>query len=169
MGKIRLFLASLLAMMVCSVPAFAATYQILYSPETGTYTETNPNGTYARTWVSTDAPHVTLKTTVNNINVADGGLYGQTYTLSVEGGYLIKSFVFTARPSDNSDGMSVTLENGTEYPVDPAGSRVRATNVNAESTTFVVVGRYLMVYHHRRGQPRLRTSCLRDRPLAVEQ
>lgn len=145
MGKIRLFLASLLAMMVCSVPAFADTYQILYSPETGTYTETNPTGTYARTWVSTDAPHVTLKTSVNNINVADGGLYGQTYTLSVEGGYLIKSFVFTARPSDNSDGMSVTLENGTEYPVDPAGSRVRATDVNAESTTFVVVGRYLMV------------------------
>ena len=145
MGTIRLFLASLLAMMVCSVPAFAATYQILYSPETGTYTETNANGTYARTWVSTDAPHVTLKTSVNNINVADGGLYGQTYTLSVEGGYLIKSFVFTARPSDNSDGMSVTLENGTEYPVDPAGSRVRATNVNAESTTFEVVGRYLMV------------------------
>ena len=130
MGKIRLFLASLLALMAWSVPALADQYQIVYSPETGTYTETNPTGTYARTWVSTDAPHVTLKTSVNNINVADGGLYGQTYTLSVEGGYLIKSFVFTARPSDNSDGMSVTLENGTEYPVDPAGSRVRATDVS---------------------------------------
>ncbi len=146
MRKIKLFLASMLALMAWSVPALADQYQIVYSAETGTYTETNPNGTYARTWVSTATPTVTLKVSVNNINVPDGGLYGgQPYTLSVEGGYLIKSYVFTARPSDGSEGMSVTTGDGTEFAIDPAGSRVRCTNINAESTTFSVVGRYVQV------------------------
>ena len=146
MRKIKLFLASMLALMAWSVPALADQYQIVYSAETGTYTETNPNGTYARTWVSTASPTVTLKVSVNNINVPDGGLYGgQPYTLSVEGGYLIKSYVFTARPSDGSEGMSVTTGDGTEFAIDPAGSRVRCTNINAESTTFSVVGRYVQV------------------------
>ena len=146
MRKIKLFLASMLALMAWSVPALAEQYQIVYSAETGTYTETNPNGTYARTWVSTATPTVTLKVSVNNINVPDGGLYGgQPYTLSVEGGYLIKSYVFTARPSDGSEGMSVTTGDGTEFAIDPAGSRVRCTNINAETTTFSVVGRYVQV------------------------
>ena len=146
MRKIKLFLASMLALMAWSVPALADQYQIVYSAETGTYTETNANGTYARTWVSTATPTVTLKVSVNNINVPDGGLYGgQPYTLSVEGGYLIKSYVFTARPSDGSEGMSVTTGDGTEFAIDPAGSRVRCTNINAESTTFSVVGRYVQV------------------------
>ena len=146
MRKIKLFLASMLALMAWSVPALADQYQIVYSAETGTYTETNVNGTYARTWVSTATPTVTLKVSVNNINVPDGGLYGgQPYTLSVEGGYLIKSYVFTARPSDGSEGMSVTTGDGTEFAIDPAGSRVRCTNINAESTTFSVVGRYVQV------------------------
>ena len=63
----------------------------------------------------------------------------------MEGGYLIKSYVFTARPSDGSEGMSVTTGDGTEFAIDPAGSRVRCTNINAESTTFSVVGRYVQV------------------------
>ena len=68
MRKIKLFLASMLALMAWSVPALADQYQIVYSAETGTYTETNPNGTYARTWVSTATPTVTLKVSVNNIH-----------------------------------------------------------------------------------------------------
>ena len=55
---------------------------VTYGPSTGSYTVTNQAGTYATTWVSTATPTVTISGTANNINVADGGFYGDTYTIS---------------------------------------------------------------------------------------
>ncbi len=135
-------LLSLLALVASTAGALAA--DIIYSTTTGTYTETNPAGNYAKTWVSADEPTVTITTGANNINVADGGLYTSTYTISVPGGYKITAYSFDGMPSDGATDITVTVgDDDTTFGA--SGNTLSVTGLSTASTSFTVNGRYLVV------------------------
>ena len=119
---------------------------VTYGPSTGSYTVTNQAGTYATTWVSTATPTVTISGTANNINVADGGFYGDTYTISASDGYFISGLSFDAVSSDGSD-ITITFDTG-DYTVTSVQNNYDIPVTQAQSTTFQipkVSGRYMQV------------------------
>ena len=134
-------LSFLLAALICTVTAWAADYTVAYSKDTGTYTATNPAGTWASTWMSTATdPYLKLSVGANNIQVSSGNIYsgasGCTYTLTAQDGYLITGY--TIKGTALSDAQTLTpAEGGSAVTFGTSGtSTLAVSGLSASSTSF---------------------------------
>lgn len=116
----------------------------------GSFTSTNPDGTWASTWKSTaTAPQLTLSSglnnmaqtgTTSNLVVTSGTAGSSTYTLSVPSGYVVESYSFKVKNLNSSD-KELTLKVGSkEYKVTDEETVVNVEDINSVSTQFVLKG-----------------------------
>ena len=145
MKKFLFLLCSLLA----TVGVKAADVTVTYGPNNGTFYRggaayTGSGSAWTSVWESTAEPKVSFSVGVNNINASTGGIAsGQSgssvYTISVPGGYIIKSYSFMASEGTNSD-VKLTPEGKDAITLSQWEEVVNITDINAVSTTFTLVG-----------------------------
>lgn len=137
MKKFLLLLCTLLG----TAGAWATEYTVTYSTSTGSFTATNPGGTWASAWKSTATdPYVTLSTGANNIQVSSGSLYsgnsGCTYTITAQAGYLITGYTIVGKAQ--SDAQTLTPAAGgsaVEFGTDQDYT-LAVTGLSTQSTSF---------------------------------
>ena len=135
MKKLLLLLVALLGLGVSG--AWATDYTITYDTSTGTFYRSGSASTdWSSKWVSNEAgkPVVTITTSVNNMNGANGRIAPQTYTITTQLGYIVTGF------SMNCPTF------GGEITVTPSGesATVVSTNekivLNSSASSFVFSG-----------------------------
>lgn len=129
--------------LLCALLAFvggAKATEVVYSTSTGSYTATNPGGTWASKWVSTATnPQVTISVGANNIQVSSGNIYsgnsGCTYTIATEAGYMITGYTIVGKAQDATQtltpaegGEAVTFNTDQDYTLTVSGIATQATS-----------------------------------------
>lgn len=129
--------------LLCALLAFvggAKATEVVYSTSTGSYTATNPGGTWASKWVSTATnPQVTISVGANNIQVSSGNIYsgnsGCTYTIATEAGYMITGYTIVGKAQDAAQtltpaegGEAVTFNTDQDYTLTVSGIATQATS-----------------------------------------
>lgn len=129
--------------LLCALLAFAGgakATEVVYSTSTGSYTATNPNGTWASKWVSTATnPQVTISVGANNIQVSSGNIYsgnsGCTYTIATEAGYMITGYTIVGKAQDAAQtltpaegGEAVTFNTDQDYTLTVSDIATQATS-----------------------------------------
>ena len=138
--------------------AWATEYTITYDTSTGTFYRSGSASTdWSSKWVSNEAgkPVVTISTSVNNMNGANGRIAPQTYTISVEEGYVVTGFSFNNCPTfggeitltPSGESATVVAENGKLSVTSSASSfvfsgggscRIQAASSDGGSFTITV-------------------------------
>lgn len=84
--------------------------------ETGSFTSSNPNGTWHKTWTATatepgltlDAGYNNMATDGTNLSAFAGQYHPQAYTLTTDDGYSIGSYSFDFTTAANSQNVTIT-------------------------------------------------------------
>lgn len=114
----------------------------------GKFTSTNPAGTYASAWASTEVnPQLTLSTGANNmsvngtdINLASGQTKSSVYTLSAGSGYVVKGFKFSFKnAAANANEVKFTID-GKDYVVTDELQTVEVKGLDKPSAQFTLAG-----------------------------
>ena len=117
------------------------------------------NGSYCSTWTTSDGivlscskgsePAYALSTTVNTffakapVGNSETLVSDITYTLTAPEGYVIKSYSFKGKSSNSSYTIDVTVGgNTTNVTNASAGVVISASDINAQSTSFVLGSTY---------------------------
>ena len=116
----------------------------------GTWTATNPNGTWARAWASKGTnPQLTVTTAQNNmmnyggtddIQFYTGAAKSCDYTLTASNGYVITGYSFDFTNSDTSVNMTVTPAKGGNAVTcrGTATAHMEVSGLTLQSTSFNV-------------------------------
>ena len=122
---------------------------IAFTSDNGSWTATNPAGTWAASWQSTQSdPFVTVTTTLNNMMNYGGtsniqlfsGAEGFDYTITAQSGYVVTGYSFDFTNSDASVDMKVTPAGGTAVTCSGSGTaHVSVTGLEEQSTSFNVI------------------------------
>lgn len=147
----RLFLTAALALSGWATTV-AQNTEVAVNKSSGSWTATNPAGTWARTWTSTqDSPTVTLSCTSNNMDYYDGenirvftgnasANFASTYTLSVSVGYEIVGYKFDF--TSDQDGKTIVVTPSGKASVSNSSSttpaNISVTDIHQTSITFNV-------------------------------
>ena len=114
----------------------AATYEITYDTSTGTFWRNGAVSTdnWSSKWVSNEAgkPVVTITTSVNNMNAANGRIAPQTYTITVEGAYKVTGFTMDCPTFGGTITVTPNGESATEVAT---GEKIQLTS-SASSFVF---------------------------------
>lgn len=133
-----------------SIPALSQeeVKSIAIDMTTGTFTTTNPAGTYASAWSSTQtAPQITLTVAYNNMAKSGNNLLlyytssnnTGTYTLSAGKGYLITGYSFDFTNSSTSNNMTVTPDGKASVTCNGSDTaHLSVDSLTKQSTTFKV-------------------------------
>ena len=122
-------------------------------------TTSGVNGSYCSTWTTSDGivlscskgsePAYALSTTVNTffakaaVGNSETLVSGITYTLTAPEGYVIKSYSFKGKSPSSSYTIDVTVgENTTNVTNASAGVIISASDINSQSTSFVLGSTY---------------------------
>ncbi|MCI6294443.1 MAG: hypothetical protein MR605_01620 [Bacteroidales bacterium] len=131
---------------VILIEAVTATYTV--DMTTGTFTATNPAGTYASKWSSNaTTPQLTFSTGANNMvqdgdnfTVASGQSGNSVYTLTAGSDYVITGYRFTYKnQSANSEAVKFVVD-GTEYPVTDEEQQLEVTGLKEVSAQLNLTG-----------------------------
>ncbi|MBR1712025.1 MAG: hypothetical protein IJ722_01295 [Alloprevotella sp.] len=130
-----------------------ATADVLIDMINGQFTVFNGGGTLAKTWVSNEAPVITFNcaggnnmvggtTIFNNYDAGDNvGLFkGQTYTISVEAGYVITGYDFVGSAMDSGAEYTVTANEETHTFTTEESSFSVEFKEGVASTSFTTGG-----------------------------
>ena len=113
---------------------------ITYSTSTGSYTATNPNGSWASRWVSTAEPQVTLSVGANNIAVSTGYIYSgsstATYTLTAQAGYIITGYEIVGTAQTANQTLTPAAGGSATTFVTSGPTALSVTGLSTQSTTF---------------------------------
>lgn len=154
MKKLLLLLCTLLG----TASAWAASYSITYDTSNGTFYRNGSASTdWSSKWVSNEAgkPVVTITTSVNNMNGANGRIAPQTYTISVEDGYIVTGFsmncptfggTITVTPNGESatevaTGGTISLTSSASsfvFAASASGARIQAASSDGGSFIITV-------------------------------
>ena len=115
---------------------------------TGSFTATNPAGTYASQWTSTaTGPQLTLTTGANNmtqqgddITMASGGSGSSTYTLFAGQDYAITGYSFKFRNLNANTNATKFTVGTTEYSVTDEEQTLSVSDINEPSAQFTLSG-----------------------------
>ena len=114
----------------------AATYEITYDTSTGVFWRNGAVSTdnWSSKWVSNEAgkPVVTITTSVNNMNAANGRIAPQTYTITVEGAYKVTGFTMDCPTFGGTITVTPNGESATEVAT---GEKIQLTS-SASSFVF---------------------------------
>ena len=131
-------LTSILTLLLLFVAgtAMAATYEITYDTSTGVFWRNGAVSTdnWSSKWVSNEAgkPVVTITTSVNNMNAANGRIAPQTYTITVEGAYKVTGFTMDCPTFGGTITVTPNGESATEVAT---GEKIQLTS-SASSFVF---------------------------------
>ena len=112
---------------------WADTYTVTYNVGAGG--SFNSSSGWCSTWVSSATPTVTIKSSGNGFNTGNGNLAQQTFTISVQSGYIITGFRISTA---NGWGSLVTAESGETETFTGAIEKTFSVGANAASTYFTV-------------------------------
>ncbi len=116
-------------------------YVVSYSTSTGSYTATNPGGTWASRWVSTATdPQVTLSVGANNIAVSTGYLYsgasGCTYTLTAQDDYIITGYEIVGTAQSGAQTLTPAAGGSATQFATSGTTILKVTGLSSQSTSF---------------------------------
>lgn len=131
----------ILLALLSAIGAWATEYTVTYSTSTGSYTATNPAGTWASKWVSTATdPQVTLSTGANNIAVSTGYIYsgasGCTYTLTAQAGYLITGYTITGTAQSGAQTLTPAAGGSAVSFATSGTTTLAVSGLSTSSTSF---------------------------------
>lgn len=138
--KTKLF--TLITMLIVGVGSmWATTYTVTYSKDTGTYTETNNAGTWAKKWVSTETdPQLTISVASNNIQISSGNLYsgasGCTYTLTAQSGYVITGYTITGTANTGAQTLTPAAGGSATSFATTGTTTLTVSGIALQSTSF---------------------------------
>ena len=112
------------------------------------YRGTNVNQAWNSTWKSNANPQLQFGCgTINNMNwqgnniqLMTGTAGSATYTLTAPAGYAITDYSFTFANNDHTTGLSLTMEDGTEYTTSTTPQTISATKTALGSVSFTLAG-----------------------------
>lgn len=134
-------LITFLMALLCASGVWATEYTVTYSKSTGSYTATNPGGTWASKWMSTATdPQVTLSVGSNNIAVSTGYIYsgasGCTYTLTAQAGYLITGYTITGTAQSGAQTLTPAAGGSATSFATTGTTTLTVSGLSTQSTTF---------------------------------
>ena len=112
------------------------------------YRGTYVNQAWNSTWKSNATPQLQFGCgTVNNMNwegtnvqLMTGTAGSATYTLTAPAGYAITDYSFTFANNGHTTGLSMTMEDGTEYTTSTTPQTVSASKKSLSSVSFTLAG-----------------------------
>ena len=112
------------------------------------YRGTSVNQAWNSTWKSNATPQLQFGCgTVNNMNwqgtnvqLMTGTAGSATYTLTAPAGYAITDYSFTFANNGHTTGLSMTMEDGTEYTTSTTPQTVSASKKSLSSVSFTLAG-----------------------------
>ncbi|MBQ3244139.1 MAG: exo-alpha-sialidase [Bacteroidaceae bacterium] len=112
------------------------------------YRGTSVNQAWNSTWKSNAAPQLQFGCgTINNMNwegtnvqLMTGTAGSATYTLTAPAGYAITEYSFTFANNNHTTGLSLTMEDGTEYTTSTTPQTISATKKTLSSVSFTLAG-----------------------------
>ena len=112
------------------------------------YRGTYVNQAWNSTWKSNATPQLQFGCgTVNNMNwegtnvqLMTGTAGSATYTLTAPAGYAITDYSFTFANNGHTTGLSMTMEDGTEYTTSTTPQTVSASKKSFSSVSFTLAG-----------------------------
>ncbi len=112
------------------------------------YRGTSVNQAWNSTWKSNAAPQLQFGCgTINNMNwegtnvqLMTGTAGSATYTLTAPAGYAITEYSFTFANNNHTTGLSLTMEDGTEYTTSTTPQTISATKKALSSVAFTLAG-----------------------------
>lgn len=112
------------------------------------YRGTSVNQAWNSTWKSNAAPQLQFGCgTINNMNwegtnvqLMTGTAGSATYTLTAPAGYAITEYSLTFANNNHTTGLSLTMEDGTEYTTSTTPQTISATKKALSSVAFTLAG-----------------------------
>ena len=112
------------------------------------YRGTSVNQAWNSTWKSNAEPQLQFGCgTINNMNwegtnvqLMTGTAGSATYTLTAPAGYAITEYSFTFANNNHTTGLSLTMEDGTEYTTSTTPQTISATKKTLSSVSFTLAG-----------------------------
>ena len=111
------------------------------------YRGADANQSWNSAWKSNATPQLQFGCGANNMNwegntvqLMTGTSTNSTYTLSAPGGYVITEYSFTFANNNHTTGLSLTMDNGTEYTTKGTAQTVSANNLKTSSVAFTLAG-----------------------------
>ena len=112
------------------------------------YRGTSVNQAWNSMWKSNATPQLQFGCgTINNMNWADNNIQlmtgtagSATYTLTAPAGYAITEYSFTFANNGHTTGLSLTMEDGTEYTTSADAQTISATKKALGSVSFTLAG-----------------------------
>jgi len=130
----------ILALFMTIGGAWADTYTITYNKGAGgTFSAANASG-WCSSWVSTDTPTITFLSASNGFNTNNGALAQQSFTISVQDGYIITGYKISCV---SGWGALVTTASNETETFSGAKEKTFSVEANATSTSFSVSNKNL--------------------------